>query len=388
MSSSTVSKILRQREKYMNPKPKEDTYSPEKKSKAKLPDFEKTLTKWVRNQHEKGLPISDEDLRKQALVFSFSRDDQAVVSSIEWLEKFKRKNQLLATQEDQDSKFLNSATASNDQSPSDASPDSSNGLVSPPMSAIDDLTIDSGVKLEGHDFFDFATDKDAFENSPMGNDLATEIGEAASNGGLSRLSPRSGRNESEAADLATEEDVVEDLVDHSNRQRSQTFSHTSHAYGNSRPSSAGQRAPSLPVRSLTSTQTDIRASGIDPRQMMKRHKSVPDIHYPEQPRVTSMQPPPLPISLPRPSAETSPISHPASPLDDELIRSLHEIKLLLEQSPTYSEPDDYLYIGKLMHKIKLIRQANALLLPGGMHAIDVMDSPRISKKRTILGIST
>jgi hypothetical protein len=116
--------------------------------------------------------------------------------------------------------------------------------------------------------------------------------------------------------------------------------------------------------------------------MMKRHKSVPDIHYPEQVRFSSMQPPPLPRS-----ADTSPVSVPASPAEDENIRALHAIKVLLEQHPNVAEPDDYLAIGKLMQKLKLLRPA-APLLPGGMHPIDIMDSPRISKKRTILGIST
>lgn len=381
--SSTVSKILRQRDKYMNPKPKEDSSSPEKKSKAKLPDFEKTLTNWVRNHQKKGLPISDEDLRKQAQVFSFSRDDQAVVSSADWLEKFKRKNQLLAHRGDNDSNLINSSTASNNQTPVDASPVSSNGLVSPPMSAIDDLTNDASIKLEGPDFFNFEEEKDTFEDSPMNNDLAGGMGQEASDAISSPLSPRSSRVENEMSGLASE-DMIEDLVETSNRQRSQTFSHISQAYSNSRPSSAGHRAPSLPVRSLTSTHTEPGPTGIDPRQMMKRHKSVPDIHYPEQPRISSMQPPPLPRS----SADTSPVSLPASPVEDELIRALHEIKSVLEQNPSVAEPDDYLLIGKLMQKLKLIRPANIPLLPGGMHPIDVMDSPRISKKRTILGIST
>jgi len=116
--------------------------------------------------------------------------------------------------------------------------------------------------------------------------------------------------------------------------------------------------------------------------MMKRHKSVPDIHYPEQVRFSSMQPPPLPRS-----ADTSPISNPTTPAEEDIIRALHATKALLEQNPTVAEPDDYLAIGKLIQKIKALRPT-APVLPGGMHPIDIMDSPRISKKRTILGIST
>lgn len=380
---STVSKILRQRDKYMNPQPKEESASPGKKSKAKLPDFEKTLTNWVRNQQRKGLPITDEDLRKQAHFFSFSRSDQAVVSSTEWLEKFKRKNRLLGQKADADSALLDSSTTSLTQTPLDGSPTSSSDLVSPPMSAIEEHVDESGIKIESNqDFFDFGEGKTTYESSSaIDDEIADRMGQPAVDSNLSPLSPDMGDGEHDDVELV---EGVESIPVSSSRQRSQTYSHASSVAASPRPSSSGQSRHALPVRSLTSTATatDSRPTAIDPRQMMKRHKSVPDIHYPEHVRFSSMQPPPLPRS-----ADTSPISVPASPADDENIRALHAIKALLEQNPNVAEPDDYLAIGKLMEKLKLLRPA-APVLPGGMHPIDIMDSPRISKKRTIMGIST
>jgi hypothetical protein len=361
----------------MNPPPKEDTISPSKKSKAKLPDFEKTLTNWVRNQQRKGQPITDEDLRKQAQVFSFSRSDQAVVSSRDWLEKFKRKNRLVPRKSDADSALLESSTTSLTQTPLDGSPESSDELPSPAMSmsAIEEATDESDIKIESNqDFFDFGEGKRTF-------DSASAVDE---DGATSALSPRSlvlRRGEQDDIELL---EGVEEAAGSASRQRSQTYSHASSHASGSRPSSSGQGRQALPVRSLTSSSGagDSRPTAIDPRQMMKRHKSVPDIHYPDQVRFSSMQPPPLPRS-----ADTSPISVPSSPAEDENIRALHAIKTLLEQNPTVAEPDDYLAIGKLMQKLKLLRPS-APLLPGGMHPMDIMDSPRISKKRTILGIST
>ncbi|EXJ63749.1 hypothetical protein A1O7_00084 [Cladophialophora yegresii CBS 114405] len=383
---STVSKILRQRDKYMNPQPKEESASPGKKSKAKLPDFEKTLTNWVKNQQRKGLAFTDEDLRKQAKVFSFSRSDQAVVSSTDWLEKFKRKNRLVATKTDADSALLDSSTTSLTQTPLDGSPTSSTGLVSPPMSAIKEDEDESGVKIESNqDFFDFGEGKRAFDDSSvMDGEFKDHAGEATAESGLSPRSPRQGSTDQDDMELL---EGVEEAFGATSRHRSQTFSHApSHTTG-SRPSSPRNSRQALPVRSLTTTAAtagpeEPRPTAIDPRQMMKRHKSVPDIHYPDQVRFSSMQPPPLPRS-----ADASPVSVPASPAEDENIRALHAIKTLLEQNPTVAEPDDYLAIGKLMQKMKLLRPA-APMLPGGMHPIDIMDSPRISKKRTILGIST
>lgn len=375
MCNSTVSKILRQRDRYMNPQTKEGSTSPVvKKSKAKLPDFEKTLTNWVKNQLIKQLPIKDEDLRKQVQVFSFSRSDQAVVSSAAWLEAFKRKNHLVASQRaDGEPTLVDSSTTSLSHTPADESPTSSNGLVSPAMSTVDDLRL---KREDTHELFDFDTGKDSYVHSQS---MDHDLGEPTLGSLLASLSPKIPQEGRYGLSMM---EAKPDISRGSCRQRSQTFSHIPGIGPDSRPSSSSSKAPSLPVRSLTST-TDGGISSVDPRQMMKRHKSVPDIHSPEQARFSPMPPPPLPKS-----ADTSPVSHPASPAEDDNIRALHAIKALLEQNPNVAEPDDYLAIGKLMEKLKLLRSPANTLLPGGMHPIDIMDSPRISKKRTILGIST
>ncbi|KIW16016.1 hypothetical protein PV08_06067 [Exophiala spinifera] len=367
---STVSKILRQRDRYMNPQFKEESTSPiVKKSKAKLPDFEKTLTNWVKKQQVKGLPIKDEDLRKQVQVFSFSRSDQAVVSGAAWLEAFKRKNNLITSQSaDGEPTLIDSSTTSLSHTPADESPPSSHGLVSPAMSTLEELRL---KREETHEFFDFDTGKGSYGHSPS---LEHNLEEPALGDVLSPITPELVQ---EDPDGITMMEAIPDIRGNSSRQRSQTFSHVPGIGSDSRPSPSSNEASSLPVRSLTSPG-DGELSGIDPRQTMKRHKSVPDIHYPEQARFSPMPPPPLPKS-----ADTSPVSHPASPAEDDNIRALHTIKALLEQHPNLAEPDDYLAIGKLMQKLKLLRSPANTLLPGGM-----MDSPRISKKRTILGIST
>lgn len=364
----------------MNPQPKEENVSPGKKSKARLPDFEKTLTNWVKNQQKKGLPITDEDLRKQARVFSFSRNDQAVLSSVAWLDKFKRKNHLVAANSEGEEALLESSTTSLTETPINGSPTSSNGLGSPPMSAIDELGNETAARLDNaQEFFDFEG-RGPFQRMPkLESQLADEIALLTSG---SVLSPTSSEMlQREPVGMTFVEDA-EDHSDASNRQRSQTYPHAPSLDSGSRPSSSGQKGSSLPVRSLTNTALETRSTPIDPRQMVKRHKSVPDIHYPEQAQFSSMQPPLLPKS-----ADTSPVSHPSSPAEDDNIRALHAIKELLEQNPTVAEPDDYMAIGKLMQKLKVLRPGVATL-PGGMHPIDIMDSPRISKKRTILGISS
>ncbi|RMZ82749.1 hypothetical protein DV738_g1569, partial [Chaetothyriales sp. CBS 135597] len=386
---STVSKILRHKERYINPPPKEEVTSPGKKSKAKLPDFEKTLTNWVKNQQRRGLAVTDDDLRNQARKFSFSRSDQALLSSPSWLEKVKQKNGLTTgestpTHNSGVDNMVDSSATSYDETPNNVSPTSSNGLVSPPISATDDNNSRLPLKEEQSlGYFDF--DEKDFSHSPsIPPGSTTDLDTSLVGPIMTPLSPDP--MPLEVSELSGMDFEDSDLTasSGSGRQRSQTISYMSNS--GSQPPNGERTMAALPSRSLT-TSLDIRPNSmvIDPRQMMKRHKSVPDIHDPEPVRFSSMQPPPLPKST-----DVSPISHPGSPVtEDDNIKALHAIKKLLQQHPGVADPDDYLAIGKLMEKLKLLRSPTSTpVLPGGMHSVDTLESPRMSRKRTITGIST
>lgn len=327
--NSTVSKILRQKEKYMNLPPLEDVASPNKKSKAKLPDFEKTLANWVRNQQKKGLPVSDDDLKKQARVFSFSRSDQAIVSSTSWLEKFKQKNRL-----GQYADSTDQSTASNTDTSPLGSPNSSVD-VKPPVGAIESLQMPSA---DGHiDYFDF-------------DDKSPRLDDVNPHAIISPLSGSVSQDDDEMTDLPTD-DAFQHPGSNNLRQRSQTLPHLGdYAAPSSRPTTATMDSKPRMARALTtSLATEPNA---DPPATMKRHKSVPDIHEElSEVHYSHMHPPPMPAY----SGSTSPISNPRSPAEDDNIKALHVIKRLLQDNPGVADPDDYLAIGKLMEKMKLLR---------------------------------
>lgn len=366
---STVSKILRQKDKYMKPIPKEEVTSPGKKSKVKLPDVEKTLVNWVRNQQKKKVPITDDELRKQAHMFSAGRNDQQFLASPTWLEQFKQKHM----DENQNSTHPSLDTAL------DMSPTSDNELVSPPMSTVDERPILSGFEVLNHGF-DFETRDTVFEHSDTMHESPALDMDPSAEGILSSISPDLARGDGLAMTLSESQHTAYNF----SRQRSQTFHHLPEAVGV--PSSrSGHKAPPLPVRSLTNISIETtRDTAHNPRQAMKRHKSVPDIHEAEAVQFSSMQPPPIPKST-----DLSPISNPGSPTaQDDSIRALYNIQKLLEQRPDVAEPDDYIIIGKLMEKLKLLRSPNGTpVLPAGMNALEVAESPRISKKRTHLGMA-
>lgn len=348
----------------MKPQPKEEVTSPGKKPKVKLPDVEKTLANWARNQQRKGIAITNEELRKQVLMFSAGRSDQGTLSSTMWLERFKQK--YLSGESGQ--MIKEEATESGTHSDTVDNSPLSSGLVSPPMSPIKE---DSGSRHG--DIFNF----DDSSSLPLDYSLDPRSGSETA---ISPLSPDLVGEH--VGGVARSEALV---IDNSfPRQRSQTLPHLIAEHGSRQTLS--REVPSLPVRTMTQI-TEPRTPSVDPRQMMKRHKSVPDIHDAEVVKYSTMQPPPIP--LPR-SADYSPVSGSGSPPpQDETMLALHHIKELLKQRPDVAEPDDYYMIGKLMQKLKLLRSPTATpaMLPGGMHPIELAESPRLSKKRTMVEMS-
>lgn len=350
-----MSKILRQKEKYMNLPPLEDVVSPNKKSKAKLPDFEKTLANWIRNQQKKGLPVSDDDLKKQARVFSFtfSKSEQATVSSTSWLEKFKQKNRLGKYADSGDQ----SAASNTDTSPM-GSPDSSED-VKPPPNTLQGFQMSS--KDDHINYFDFDS------KSPGLDDVDPQAI-------ISPLSTSVSQDDDEMPDLPADE-AFQHPASNSIRQRSQTLPHLGdYPNGSSRPSTATIDNKPRMVRALT---TSLAAEpNVDPLVTMKRHKSVPDIHEElSEAHFSHMHPPPMPAY----SGSTSPISNPITPAEDDNIKALHVIKRLLQENPGVADPDDYLAIGKLMEKMKLLRSPTPSTASLGMD--------NKGRKRHYVGIS-
>jgi hypothetical protein len=91
---STVSKVLRQKEKYLAT-PEERCLSPIKRQKGKFADIDRALSSWVRNSHKQGIPLTDAAIKEKAILFANtvgSPESFQKAHSQSWLEKFKQKN--------------------------------------------------------------------------------------------------------------------------------------------------------------------------------------------------------------------------------------------------------------------------------------------------------
>lgn len=91
---STVSKVLRQKEKYLHPE--DGSKSPVKRTKGKVPDIERALTNWAKNARKQGHMPTDAMIREKARYFAQNCgvSESHFKTNPTWLEKFKMKNNL------------------------------------------------------------------------------------------------------------------------------------------------------------------------------------------------------------------------------------------------------------------------------------------------------
>ncbi|ROV88253.1 hypothetical protein VSDG_09050 [Cytospora chrysosperma] len=90
---STVSKVLSRKDKWLNPEDRSN--SPVKKTKGKIPDIDKTLANWLRNEQHKGRHVTDAEIQEQARMYARPfREAETKINNPSWLEKFKQKHSI------------------------------------------------------------------------------------------------------------------------------------------------------------------------------------------------------------------------------------------------------------------------------------------------------
>jgi hypothetical protein len=91
---STVSKVLRHKDQYLK-RDQEPENAAVKRGKGKHPDFDRTLSNYVRRQQQRGFQVSDEEIMEQARLFAHASGNQeSVLNNLNssWLQKFKQKH--------------------------------------------------------------------------------------------------------------------------------------------------------------------------------------------------------------------------------------------------------------------------------------------------------
>ncbi|KAM5473667.1 hypothetical protein MauCBS54593_002465 [Microsporum audouinii] len=357
---STVSKVLRQKDKYLFP---DDGHrSPIKKAKGKFPDIERALSNWVKNHQRQGGDINDALIREKALFFANtvgSPEGHEKILTSSWLERFKQKNYIISSPGRKSSvDSISPRKRSTIRTPTQLSPISPTLTTTPsPISPTQPGSAQEGELSElGNDAFNAPLPQ---ENKPV---VPPAVTRATSESNI--IFSHNPFAPSEHTGLGVE----------SKRRRSQTL-----PLMISGSSTAKDEIP----ESLSPTNTFTQSGVIEEEPTeytgapaMKRNCSNPEITT----NITSMQPPPLPKS----KSISSPATTPSSPTQDEARKALELVLNYFQNQSTELAMSDYQIIGRLMEKLKLAQgQPYIQPMKATSRAKFHTDRPRVSKKRSI-----
>ena len=396
---STVSKVLRQKDKYLYPD--DGSRSPVRKSKGKFPDIEKALSNWARNHQKQGLPLNDDMIRDKALFFANSvggSEGHHKVNSSNWLERFKQKNHLLGSKP---AKVVDSndsdggsrqkiKSQSGTQTPAGISPVSPSGASS---AAISPNQSNSGEKAGTPDtYVDFSDYRHI--HSQSATSLLSSYPEATPNSTFTRgpLSPSSPLfspvSDVESSPFTqTQQTSLDYITNASNtaRPRSQTFpmleidpNFMGSGSGVDNAESKWIDSPALetPLEEM-SEQSNGLANPTNPKSLAGLNTQSPF----QSQSSGSMAPPPLP-NTDSPISNTSKVSSPiAPPSQDEARQALELVMTFVQHQPNGSiHPQEYQVMTKLMERLRL--QGRLQELPGGMHSMH-SEERDMGRKRSI-----
>ncbi|KAF4976325.1 hypothetical protein FZEAL_6993 [Fusarium zealandicum] len=139
---STVSKVLRHKDQFLK-RDQEPENASAKRGKGKHPDFDRTLSNYVRRQLQRGFKVSDEEIMEQARLFAHASGNQENVLNgltSSWLQKFKQKHGIGAAKLmrraseaniPDSARLSTTGTKSNETNIHDISPSSPIGQISP-----------------------------------------------------------------------------------------------------------------------------------------------------------------------------------------------------------------------------------------------------------------
>jgi hypothetical protein len=383
--SSTVSKVLRQKEKYLYQD--DGSRSPIKRSKGKFPDIERALSNWAKNHQRQGLPLTDGIIREKARFFATTvgnTDSSLKANSTSWLEKFKQKNNLMGARSRKSSIAEESEGTSNPPSnvhtPGGISPASPSGISPSPLS-ISTKPSKENLKTESPDPQEFSHHRRPFHSQSNTSLSSVFTDTAPSSFSAGPTSPTSLSSPFFTPDSAcgpnpfmgSQQARGQPGSGNFQRPRSQTF-----------PLLVGvEQYMSPPASSEALTPKYINVTALDsPMDELQPSMAAIDDTMQVSPTMvtSSMQPPPIPtvplLKIPMQQSNMSQgnvmgaeLLSPGSPSPEEAARALELVWIFFQQQheDIVVEPQEYFAIGKLMEKLKIKRNSESL--PSGIRRV-------------------
>jgi Tc5 transposase DNA-binding domain len=378
-----VSKVLRQKEKYLFPEDR--SLSPVKRAKGKFPDIDRALANWVRNSQKQGIPLTDAAIKEKARFFAATvgnPESHSKANSTSWLEKFKQKNgiggKLLRRASETnipDSGSLNpdSATTSASQTPSGVSPTSPGDLASPLSTAKSEESM-KGESMDG--FLDFGQNY-RHSNSQSTTSLSSAFTDTApssfSGGPTSPTTPFAFSPDTTCAPFMPSQQSRLPPPAIFQRPRSQTFpmlgidpSYISPSQGTEPLTPKYQQPVTAPSSALESPMHD----EMPPPFAMDSAISSPPLHHRSSngSMVPTSATPGNASQLSSPPANSTP----SSPTHDDARRAVDTLLSFFNAAPKgLIDQNEYMTVLNLTEKLRL--QQPGQQLPGGLHRIPEQD---------------
>ncbi|KAM0719892.1 hypothetical protein Q7P37_004027 [Cladosporium fusiforme] len=381
LTYSTVSKVLRQKEKYLFQD--DGSRSPAKRPKGRSPDIERALAVWAKNQEKKGIPLSDDSIRQKAQAFSAtsSNPDAQAAMSTSWLEKFKFKNNLMGARSRKSSLAPDDAddasfTASASHTPNNASPNSQHTLSSPSAEELHGVNSHESMNMERTEAYtDFRGAQFHSQSQSSLNSAFTEAPSSFSPAPLSPTSPFFTPDSAMSASPFMPQSLrqthtvpsnapnVNNNVNPASKPRSQTFPLLDHYMSDTTINGSTAEPPTpkyvassmldSPLQELTDPLPNLNSAvqGMH-TEGVRQHTMTPS---------EMMRPPPLPSNMSAPRSMTpSSISNLSAATSPEEARKAMEVVLsFFEQQPNgYLDLQESITVGKLMEKLKLQARAS------------------------------
>ncbi|KAE9984886.1 hypothetical protein BLS_000969 [Venturia inaequalis] len=393
---STVSKVLGNKEKYMQQD--DGSRSPARKPKNKGQDPERTLVNWVKKHHKRGDPITDETLKKKLIYFANAAqnpDAHSKANSPAWVKKFKREHNLQGLKSRKNSNAEESgepsAPSSGAQTP--ISNSHSSPCSPPPMNTKEEspsaMTIkdEDGMKSESPHFeSEFSFGHKPYHSMSNASLASTFHDRGPFSPGPG--SPGSGFFGQDPLSPFNQERALSSGPGSFSRPRSQTFPMID----------AGSLISPTSTEPLTPTYITGAALDQSPLGDMSsalssvEELSEPDIHHLPNPMVSSSpnglalggishMPPHLSMNHngPHHSGTPTPVSgiQPSGAYSLEHAFDILRIAMM-EQGNGAFDPQDYMTLGKIMNQLNV--QTNQLGGDIGFHRVESADFHQFMKQ--------
>ncbi|KHN99550.1 Homeodomain-like protein [Metarhizium album ARSEF 1941] len=383
---STVSKVLRHKDQYLRRDQDLDPAALKRNGKAKNPDFDRTLSNYVRRQQQSGFDIKDEEILEQARLFAHASGNQdAVLGGLtsSWLQKFKQKHGIgtlrLSRRASEtnipdgtrmpEHNIVRNGATSNEISP--ASP-------TQPLSPLSGNRSDEEVKREHNIDFDFA-----YRQHPQTTSLSTDIrdnsGSSFSGG---PLSPTGTFNFSPDPNVGGFQPLgvrTEMPPEFHREKRSNTFPSIDVNYGNQPTPATEPMTPQLP-QPTTTPSSALNSPANDcqtvPFAINTGLTSPPALHRSSS--SSSIAPRSSSISLANTGASMTPVdTSPVSPSQEDARRAANTLLSYLQNMSSNGQlfqASDYQAMLQLTKKLEIHQHQSNRPSAGGLSRIPEGDN--------------